>query len=365
MRRFFKFQIRVFAVLSYLSLCACVGPTTPFGAIEAWQDSSKKEASPLKPNETFGPRIEFYPDRQVLHGKSEFSVDIIDYFPVKDKPQLTIFYNGIDVTKQFMGEAKRKSSPNGKRVRFTFDDVRLKTLDPNKIEVRYKNFKGKVAEAGYLPPQCSLFENRKIASIRDFDEADTYVELIEEVARDSNFNPSFLVGIVAQESAFDPKAVSWAKAIGLTQITPLAEKEIIQSFEKWPRYPGINSLSYLTLRSKIGVGEIDQQKEWRLDPKKSIQGGAAYIDYLKAYWALPNNRKLVESLPGNKDYNLSEIILASYNSGAYRVKKSIIEREDQWKTHPKLREAIRYVRKVSSYCYHYSKKEEVKYDSET
>ena len=91
-----------------------------------------------------------------------------------------------------------------------------------------------------------------------------------------------------------------------------------------------------------------------MNPRYSLQGGATYISYLKRYWSLPNNEKIVRSLPGDYRRNLSEVILASYNSGAARVKAAIVTKSKDWKKHRKLKEANKYVKKVSSYCYHFS-----------
>lgn len=178
--------------------------------------------------------------------------------------------------------------------------------------------------------------------------------MIDTTASKSKYNPSLLAGIVAQESGFDPKAVSWAKALGLTQVTPLAEEEIIKGHTNWPRYPNLNDMSFLKIKTKILTGEITAQKEWRLNPEYSLRGGISYLTYLNEYWSMPDNMKVVKSLPGDEEINLSRVILASYNSGAARVKSIIKKKKVKWLEHESLKEAYKYIHKVSSYCYHFS-----------
>ena len=73
----------------------------------------------------------------------------------------------------------------------------------------------------------------------------------------------------------------------------------------------------------------------------------------------------MDELSGDRDENLTALILASYNSGAARVKRAVQSEKVQWKTHHSLKEAVNYLKRVSSFCYHYTKKEEVENDNET
>lgn len=331
-------------------LPGCVGPTSPFGAL-----NQVKTQIELVESEKKSFQVRFHPDRQVYHDKTDFSVEIQSAEFIPDDIQLRVYHNEFDVTDSFLKNAITHRSTDGKTWIYVIKDLRLKTLNRNNIRIEILQDNQVVHHRGYRTPECSLFQKRKLAHLGRFKVDKHYVDLIEDVAENSN--PSFLAGIVAQESSFNPKAVSWAKAIGLTQITPLAEKQLLQEVKSWPRYPGINGLSYLTLKSKIYLGEIDQNKEWRLDPEMSLRGGMAYIEYLQDYWGRSENRQLLSALTGEPDQILTEVILASYNSGAARVKKAIRQKTNQWKQHKSLREAVKYLKKVSSYCYHYAKRE--------
>ena len=52
-----------------------------------------------------------------------------------------------------------------------------------------------------------------------------------------------------------------------------------------------------------------------------------------------------------KEIPTTDILLASYNSGAYRVKKSIIKNKEEWLFDKSLNEARKYVMNIKSYCH--------------
>lgn len=342
---------------------ACVGPTTPFGGLDQVVEVEKEEMPATSQTSPY--KISFHPQAQVLHDRADFSVEINATRPLPDDLNLQITHNGIDVSETFLENSNVHKSTDNKTRIYLIKDLRLKTLDTNDINIRVLDSANiTMASDQYKSPECSLFSGDRLAHLGSFHAPTSYIDMIERVAGESDVNPSFLAGIVAQESGFDPKAVSWAKAIGLTQITPLAESQVIKSVNNWPRYPGINGLSYLTLKSKIFLGEIDKEKEWRLNPEKSLFGGLTYVLYLEKYWNLEAHQKLVSELRGNRDQIMTELILASYNSGAARVKKAVQEKRNDWKKHQSLTEAVNYLKRVSSYCFHYTKKE-VENDNET
>ncbi len=359
-------------LIYFIIICgntACVGPTTPFGGLESVneinpqrQPQSEKQEDKKKSSQY---KIKFHPQRQVLHDKTDFSVEIHSSRPLDDEINIKISYNNIDVTKTFLKHSHLHRSADGQTLIYVFNDMRLKTLDMNHIKVQIVDKKGQgLVTKFFREPECSMEKPAQLAHLGEFHAPENYIGMIERLSDEAQTNPSFLAGVVAQESGFNPKAVSWAKAIGLTQITPLAEEQVIASIDHWPRYPGINDLSYFTLKSKIVLGEIDRETEWRLNPQKSLMGGLTYFQYLRKYWELAGNKELVDSLGGDRDKVLTELILASYNSGAARVKKAVIDKQHKWKQHENLKEAVRYLKKVSSYCYHYTKKE-VQDDNET
>lgn len=300
-----------------------------------------------------GPQIRFTPHRQVLHGSTSFSVNIFDIDGIPENFGFKIVYNNIDVTQQFLAKAEKVYlDKNRKKIRMTIDYFRLIPVKENSIKVSYwREFKSQAVTAEYQPPRCSAFETfRKLADLPDFKVDKRIVEHIDLYARQRNFNPYYIAGLVAQESAFDPRAVSTARAIGLTQVTTLGEAEIIKKYSNWPRYPGIHDMSLLRLKLGILNGKINPSNEWRLNPTLSILGGIEYVTYLAELWTKPDRRAFVERYLGRSDEVMSEVILASYNSGATRVQSALEEKGKRWLQHEELNEARKYVKRVTSYC---------------
>ncbi len=345
-------------MISYFSvvLIGCVGPTTPFGAL-SFEEAKKQRSLSQVTEKTQDYTISFHPSRQVYHDKSDFSIEVNSEKPLPEDLKLEVYHNKQNVTQSFLSLAKVHNSNDQKTKIFMISDFRLKTLDPNQISVKLLQKNKLVLTEEYQTPRCLITENNSYQPKSFRKPAASYLSLIDKVSLYHKSNPALLGAVVTQESGFNPHAVSWARAIGLTQVTPLAEEQIFKSVKDWPRYPGINELSYVTLKSKILLGEISPDKEWRLDPEKSLMGGLSYIQYLQTYWDLDQNKKLISHLKGDPDQILTDLILASYNSGPSRVKQALVSHGNDWKRHTKLKEALKYLRKVKSYCYHYSKKE--------
>ena len=109
--------------------------------------------------------------------------------------------------------------------------------------------------------------------------------------------------------------------------------------------------SYLNLKYKIFRGVINKNNDWRLDKYKSLEGGAVFLRQLTDYWETEKNLKLLESQ--FKNIPKTDIILASYNSGAHRVKRNIKKHNKEWIWSKELNEARKYVMNIKSYCYQF------------
>jgi hypothetical protein len=116
-----------------------------------------------------------------------------------------------------------------------------------------------------------------------------YRDLVEAAAKKYNMDADLITSVIAQESNFDPKAVSRKNARGLMQLLP-------------------------ETAAKLGVKNID-------DPAENIDGGTHYLhDLLQKY---------------NNDLGLA---LAAYNAGPDKVQL--------YGNVPPYRETISYVRRV-------------------
>lgn len=338
-------------------LSACAGPMTPFGALNTVHRLPEAEAE----GDSLGKsdvKIEFSPRRQVLHGQSPITIVIQDKKGVPENFLLRVSYNGIDVTSQFMRKVEKKYlDPQKKRLQLTSRNLRLLAQKENRLKVTYaRNRSMWPVTTQYLSPRCSAFEKKsKLATIPDFEVDAELIDHIDHYAKERRFNPYYVAGLIAQESAFDPKAVSRSRAVGLTQVTPLGDAELARIFDNWPRYPGIGEMSWMQLKFGIANGRINATNEWRLNPEYSVRGGVEYLRYLTEYWLQPERQNFVKKYAGSSETALSEIILASYNSGASRVANALQDNGRRWLQDNELGEARRYVRRVVSYCDHFSR----------
>ena len=184
------------------------------------------------------------------------------------------------------------------------------------------------------------------------------MRVISEKAAKAGLSPSFFTALVAQESGFQPQVVSWARALGLTQITGSAESEFISRYQSWPRYPDVNTMPVAVLKALVLAGKINAKSEWRLDPDHSIQGGIDYTVMLADKWSSPARLARIRSLFANPEEEHTRLILASYHSGFSRVLSAFEKYGRNWLEAPDLREARKYVNRIESYCDYFSQQGE-------
>ena len=108
----------------------------------------------------------------------------------------------------------------------------------------------------------------------------TYWKLIERQARLNNLDPYLVMGLVRQESAFNPRALSVANARGLMQILPETAAR-----------------SGRPLRTRAAARRL-------YDPTYNVQVGCAYL------------ATLLKDFDGR-----TELALAAYNAGDFRVRE--------------------------------------------
>lgn len=330
---------------------ACVGPSSPFGAIEIFKIKPARNQSknPLLKDDV---SIEVHPKRLNFHSVHNLKIKVKDTNNWDPKTQLSVEYNGIDVTSSAILDSKIRYIDNFHII--TLQNLKIPSDKDHTIDIHYWTGSETKKTISLHAPECHPFQENSISTIEPFENNQYHIHLIQMLASRLDFNPSLFAGIIAQESGFNPKAVSWAKAIGLTQMTPLAEKHVIKEFPHFPSFPEIQDMSTLKIKTLIQREIINSSNEWRLDPYKSIQGGVVFMKYLHKYWQKPENQKLISKIEGPKAEVLSQILLASYHSGAFRVKKAVEDKPNLWLQNEKLKEAKKYIRRVSSYCYHFS-----------
>ncbi len=345
---------RTFKMVLILGLLTgCAGPTTPFGPVELFSAKSKQNDARWDATNV---QIHFTPERQNLHKSSAFTVHIHDPQGVPENYRLTLTYNGIDSTNNLLKSGKKKfSQPDRRDLTITLPDLRLPAGREHHILLTYRRTPiSRSITAKFDPPICQALDHKqKLQSVPEFDPPVGIIKAINKAANLRGINPYLLAGLIAQESGFNPDAVSTAKAIGLTQITRLGAAEIIKKYPHWPRFVEIEEMPLPLLKIAILSGKVNAKNEWRLDPLKSINGGALYLEFLRNYWERPEKIRLVREHVRTASA-MSDVLLASYNSGPARVSAALERIGSNYLQAKELSEALKYVRKVNSYCDHFT-----------
>jgi soluble lytic murein transglycosylase len=108
-----------------------------------------------------------------------------------------------------------------------------------------------------------------------------YWEEVQDSARRSQLDPFLILGVVRQESAFNPGAISRADARGLMQLLPSTGRELFQ---------------------RLGLGPF--RPDVLFDPQVNVRLGAHYLG------------RLADAHQGNL-----VLALAAYNAGPARVQR--------------------------------------------
>lgn len=336
-----------------LFLYSCAGPTTPFGS-SVWVKPEFKSRMPATGS---GAHIAASPERQQYHSPFDLTLKIEDNQAIPKNFRFEILYNGKKVDRWYRGEkiVFERSNPNSANI--IFNNLSLLPGRRNEITfLYYRDERTPPVAYKFEPPQCSIKNSKRIKSLEPFKARGLSAANIEEIATRNEINPSLLAALVAQESGFNPFAISWAKAVGLTQVTSLANQEILPLRPQWQYNERVEKLNYLQLKTEILTGKINKDMDWRLDRLKSLEGGSLYLNILRDYW---EKGQALRALKVFKHPPMTDILLASYNSGAYRVKRSILRNKHNWLKSRELREARKYVMNIKSYCYAFSAKEKV------
>lgn len=342
--------------------CGCAGPATPLGAVWALTPGQARATDEMDEarNAPKGllPKIRFSPRRQILHGPSRVRVVIEDdtVSNLADS-RFLVHYNGLDISRTFLLRSRITYDSHRKRILIDNPRVELAATSDHFIEVAYQDPRGRFAYARYKPPRCNAFRAIPVLRLGQFWEHRSQAELIERISRAKGLNPAFATGLVAQESGFNPAAVSSAKALGLTQVTPPAEAEVLRMYEGWPQYPGLNDQTVSQLRYLVDSGVVNERNEWRLDEELSVRGGLQYITLLSKRWSTPELLARIQALFPDPEVARTQLILASYHSGFARVADALARDGKDWLADPELTEARRYVNRVFSFCNFFSERE--------
>ena len=351
-----EYLLRTFFIL--LLLTSCAGPYTPFGSqfspsnlVNKAISSDKDEPYFSVINQASTADISYIPKYQTLHRSKNIEVIIKDEGRVSNLSKVSFIYNGNDITNDIEIISSIEKTKN--KISYKIKSLTLPPAEDHYFLVLYKRSpKSEVIVKHYPFPKCDLNDDVDLA----FKEMNTKLAIkndINEVAKINNMNKALIAGLIAQESSFNPNAVSWAKAVGLTQVTPIAERQIFssssESSKDWKVYPNWGRLPSSILKTYIKSGKINKDNDWKLNPRTSIEGGVKYLEYLRYFWSRPQNREAIP-LSHRTGELYTSILLASYNSGASRVKRRLLSHGREWLTSKDLKEAKKYISRVKSYC---------------
>lgn len=339
--------------LFMICFISCAGPTNPFGGEVLFSPEFKLTNYKSSRHKTI--TINTTPNRQYYNSPFSLELNILDpHFNINNF-RYEVLYNNKLLKRWFKSEDIILPKKKGDPFKVIFNDLSILPGNVNKISFLYYSDISEEPLVYHLKvPECyddQIVEELSISPFKVHSKVENNIKIIAEKY---NYNSSLIAALIAQESAFNPKAISIAKALGLTQVTPMAHREIKKRKPQWDIFPGFSELPFLKLKTKINKREISSINDWRMDEEKSIEGGILYLEYLNEYWSTPEKVALLDTV-FDKEIPKTDIILASYNSGAYRVKKSLIKNKKDWLFDDNLNEARKYVMRIKSYCHAFNK----------
>lgn len=345
---------------------SCAGPTSPFGHFNVFekpheqkvQENFRKLAS-LKNTIQIDSmksqaQINLTPDWINFNHHKNIEVKIVDISGVSSSYIFKVYLNGAEVTEQFLNVAKKTINHQEKSITFSTPKLSFLPERDNHIVFSYQkdSFSEAIIETMSMP-KCNYYDYQPIKKLSPFRPKKQFLGHIIDAAYHEQINPSLLAALIAQESGFNSMAVSHAKAIGLTQVTENAEPHILENSDHWPQYPQLNQFNVPTIKTLIYLGKVNAQNEWRLNPYLSMRGGAKYLKYLEDYWSSADAKYRIQTHLNSNWDKTSDLILASYNSGPFRVKQELTKYGPDWLNSPKLKEAKKYVSRVRSFCHEF------------
>jgi TolA-binding protein len=155
-----------------------------------------------------------------------------------------------------------------------------------------------------------------------------YKDAVFSNSEKNDLSPLLVLALMLEESRYNPKAISWAGAYGLTQIMPSTGRDIARSLKIQP----FNT-------------------EMLLQPELNIRMGAWYLGGLVRRFSERVDKILGGNIPESESsYTATMLALGAYNGGETRVRRWIdqygIEDIDEFVENIPISETKRYIKKV-------------------
>jgi|GEM_PF-4464604 hypothetical protein len=336
-------KITALILIAKLLTSGCAGPTSPFGAVEKDSKEKLSQREPASLELPKGLEISFSPGRQIYHRKFDLVIHVKDLKGINDVGNFELFYNGKEVQSLLNKEFEWTISENSQRAKLTIKDIKLPVGKNHELNLKYKK-DSKTYVKEFLPPDCKMISSERIENVENFQKDLHMLRMVELMAKKQDVSPSFLAALVAQQSGFNPYYVGAEQRLGLMQIRTLDSFLLtnIKDQKEWPSYPEIDQMSDIGLYTKVLLGLINSQNEWRLDAEKSLRGGIEYLKRLEDFWKK------------NLTQERNDLILASYYSSPHKVLKSYNAAGKSWKDSDEIASVIPKLKAVKSYCYEFS-----------
>ena len=357
--RLFWIDSSVAMLFTVLLFASCAGPNHPFGSSVGLELLPKKNQVIVPTGFSDGKImgkieenlvVEFHPKAQNFHQSGPLELKVTSSTPINSFFQWRAFYNHQDITQEIKALSVEEFSQDGKKFILRISRMRFLPGKDNHLVFYFRQgLIGPYVVKEFSTPSCPI--DGQVARLELPSDASKMRPAISLASEKFSINSALLAGLIAQESQFNPKAVSHARALGLTQVTSGAAHHVREYFPQWPLYQSLDSMQVPHIKFLIAVGGINGNNDWRLNQEKSILGGASYLDYIQRYWRQDDASLLLSTLERPQ---MEDILLASYHSGPYRVKNALRSLGEKWAYDHELNEARKYVGKVKSYCYHYS-----------
>jgi soluble lytic murein transglycosylase len=140
-----------------------------------------------------------------------------------------------------------------------------------------------------------------------------YRDSVERYAREREIDPYIVAGLIRQESEFNPKALSHAKAYGLTQVLPSTKKNGISRFSAAMLYEPETNLKLGTTFLRQMFDNFRSRWEHTL---AAYNGGPTRVSRWQNWASFREPSEFIETIPITETRDYVQIVLR--NASVYR-----------------------------------------------
>ncbi|MEK6624509.1 MAG: transglycosylase SLT domain-containing protein, partial [Bdellovibrionota bacterium] len=254
--------------------------------------------------------LSFTPGKMLFNSETPLVITVKSTTPLSKNYEIIASLNGQDISHQ-----ANRVTANSHVVSLYFDSSYFQKKRDYTFAVFFRNSAHDPWSHAILEEaSCSLMAQYPFYFPKEKSGKYSILSHIEMISRQNNINPSLVYGLINQESSFNPRAFSPNMAVGLTQMTLRAARQVDMAGPEWPIYEGLESMPFFEGKFLIETGQIHGDMDWRLGPEKSIEGGVAYLRYLRDFWSkyLDHDSRFsnIKRLNLDKEKSMCNLVLA-------------------------------------------------------